>query len=160
MRVFMIFTLALLLALGNIFVFLPADQAQAQTYKISGNVSGATDVTVTLSGDTSDSVVTSGAYSFTGLPTGDYTVTPSKDGYTFDPSSYPYSPLSGSQTGQNFTASICYPAIEGTPDTEVTATFPYSFTPTGTDVCSTGSISYSIQNCPSWASLDTSTGGE
>ena len=59
------------------------------TYTISGTISGASGVTVTLSGDASDSqsVNSGGRYSFTVGCGGNYTVTPSKAGYTFSLSS-------------------------------------------------------------------------
>ncbi|MGB2952098.1 MAG: carboxypeptidase-like regulatory domain-containing protein, partial [Gaiellaceae bacterium] len=70
--------------------FLAADSpgndfsASLNTYSISGNVSGASGVSVALSGSASSSTVTdgSGNYSFTGLNAGgNYTVTPSKTNY-------------------------------------------------------------------------------
>lgn len=64
------------------------------TFDITGQIndasgSGLDGVTVTLTGDASDSVVTAGGglYEFTGLNPGSYTVTPTKAGYTFDPTS-------------------------------------------------------------------------
>ena len=64
------------------------------TYSITGTINdsagaGLDGVTVTLTGDASDSVVTSGggAYEFTGLSAGSYTVTPTKAGSTFSPTS-------------------------------------------------------------------------
>jgi hypothetical protein len=64
------------------------------TYSISGTINdadgnGLDGVTVTLTGDASDSTVTAGggAYEFTGLDPGSYTVTPTKAGLTFNPTS-------------------------------------------------------------------------
>ena len=58
---------------------------------ISGTVTGdvSSGVLITLSGDYSESTTTdsSGSYSFTDLNDGNYTVTPSLAGYTFDPTS-------------------------------------------------------------------------
>ncbi len=58
------------------------------TYTISGTVTGEDGVTVTLSDDTIDSqtVNDGGRYSFSITYGGSYTVTPSKAGYTFNPS--------------------------------------------------------------------------
>jgi len=58
------------------------------TYSISGTVTGAgTGVTVALNGASTASTTTdaSGNYSFTGLTSGSYTITPSKTGYGFSP---------------------------------------------------------------------------
>jgi len=49
------------------------------------------------------------------------------------------------------------PTISGTPATQVTAGQAYSFTPTATDPAG-GSLTFSIQNLPSWATFSTSTG--
>jgi len=64
------------------------------TYSITGTINdadgnGLDGVTVTLTGDASDSTTTSGggAYEFTGLSAGSYTVTPTKAGLTFNPTS-------------------------------------------------------------------------
>ena len=66
----------------------------AGTYSISGTVTESgggplAGVTMTLSGDASGTTTTdaSGNYSFTGLPNGNYTVTPSMSGYSFTPAS-------------------------------------------------------------------------
>src|ERR1017187_1398845 len=58
-------------------------------------------VTVTLSGSQSGSTSTdgSGNYSFTGLAAGgNYTVTPTRSGYSFSPPSQSFNNLSGNQT--------------------------------------------------------------
>ncbi len=47
-------------------------------------------------------------------------------------------------------------AVSGTPATTVTAGQPYSFTPSVTD--GGGTLTYSIQNAPSWASFNSATG--
>ena len=76
-----------------------------KTYTISGTISGADDVTVTLGGDTtgSQTVNDGGTYSFTVNHGGNYTVTPSKDGYTFTPASQTFDNVLADQT-QDFTA--------------------------------------------------------
>lgn len=82
------------------------------TYKISGTVTlsggGAlSGVTMTLSGAASGSTTTnaSGYYEFTNLGNGSYTVTPSKAGYTFTPTSRNVTISNADVTSQNFTAS-------------------------------------------------------
>ncbi|HPR63624.1 MAG TPA: pre-peptidase C-terminal domain-containing protein [Thermoanaerobaculia bacterium] len=80
------------------------------TYSISGTVSGAvaSGVTITLSGAASNTTTTdtSGNYSFSGLSNGSYTVTPSRSGYTFSPTSRSVTISGANQTGQNFTSSV------------------------------------------------------
>jgi len=49
------------------------------------------------------------------------------------------------------------PTISGTPTAQATAGQPYSFTPTTTDP-SGGTLSFSVQNMPSWATFSTTTG--
>jgi hypothetical protein len=78
-------------------------------YTISGTVTGDVQdgVTITLTGDDSDTTTTdsNGDYSFTGLSNGSYIVTPSKSGYTFDPTYKNVTISLGSKTGINFIAS-------------------------------------------------------
>lgn len=80
------------------------------TYSISGTVSGdvVSGVTIILSGDGSASTTTDsgGNYSFTGASNGSYTLTASKTGYTFSPTSISVTVNSANVTGQNFTATI------------------------------------------------------
>jgi len=90
----------------------------AQTYSISGTVSGAIQagVTMTLTGSSSGSTTTgaSGNYSFTGLSNGSYTITPSKTGYTITPTSIAVTISGANQTGKNFTATAVTYSISGT----------------------------------------------
>lgn len=80
------------------------------TYTIFGNVSGAiqSGVTITLAGSGSRSTTTdsSGNYSFSGVTSGNYTITPSKTGYTFSPVSKTFTVSNANVTGQNFTATV------------------------------------------------------
>ena len=79
-------------------------------YTISGNVTlndlGFTDVTISLAGSGAGVTTTDylGNYSFGGLVNGDYTITPSKTGYTFSPVSRQVTIAGGNVTGVNFTA--------------------------------------------------------
>ncbi len=50
------------------------------------------------------------------------------------------------------------PTISGTPATSVNQGSAYSFTPTGADVDTGNTLTYSIANKPSWASFNTATG--
>ena len=80
----------------------------AATSSLSGTVSGAVaqNVVITLSGANTGSAVTdaSGNYSFSGLANGNYTVTPTKTGYTFSPISSAVSVSGADVPGKNFTA--------------------------------------------------------
>jgi hypothetical protein len=83
--------------------------ATGQTYSISGTISPASSgsgATVTLSGTagattTADS---SGNYIFNGVTNGGYTVTPTKAGLTFNPTSLPATVNGANVTNVNFTA--------------------------------------------------------
>lgn len=87
----------------------------AETYSISGSISGASSVTVTLSGDANQTTTTnfSGNYSFSGLAEGSYTITPSKTGYGFSPTERTYSPLNTDLSSQNFSATSVTYTISG-----------------------------------------------
>lgn len=87
------------------------------TYSISGRVtvgaSGLSGVTVTLSGEQVGSTVTdsNGNYSFPNVAgDGNYSVTPSLTGYTFNPTSRSFANLSANQTLADFAA---FPRISG-----------------------------------------------
>jgi len=87
-----------------------ASKPNSPTYSISGTISSAANgngATVILSGSanvttTADS---SGNYNFNGLTSGTYTVTPSKSGFTFGPTSLGTTITTANVTGMNFTAS-------------------------------------------------------
>ncbi len=92
---------------GNVGIgFRVVRGAFTHSYTISGTVTGADGVTVELSGDDSGSLVVNdgGSYSFTVGHGGSYSVTPSKDGYTFSPTSQTFNNMTSDQT-QDFTAS-------------------------------------------------------
>jgi hypothetical protein len=89
-----------------------ADTTPPQTYNISGLItpgSGGSGATIKLSGAASASTTVngSGAFTFSGLANGTYTLTPSRAGYTFSPTSQNVT-VSGANvtTGVNFTATI------------------------------------------------------
>jgi hypothetical protein len=79
------------------------------TFSISGTITPATGgggATVTLSGTTTATTTadSTGAYSFSGLASGNYSITPSHTGFTFSPTSQS-APVNGANvTGVNFTA--------------------------------------------------------
>jgi len=79
------------------------------TYTISGTISptaGGSGTTLTLSGAAGATTTanSSGAYTFAGLANGAYTVTPSRTGYTFNPTSQNATISGANITGVNFTA--------------------------------------------------------
>src|ERR1700723_1850146 len=99
-----------------------ASTTSPQTYSISGLITpaaGGSGAAVTLSGAGSGSATAdaSGAFTFSGLSNGTYTLTPSRTGYTFSPTSQSVM-VNGANvtTGANFTA------------TQVTTTFTISGT--------------------------------
>src|SRR5882757_5125915 len=84
-------------------------QGTGPTWIISGTISpasGGNGATVTLSGAASAGTVANanGNYSFTGLANGSYTVTPTRNGYTFNPVNQMVSVNSADSNGINFTA--------------------------------------------------------
>src|SRR5215475_12013027 len=79
------------------------------TVSISGTITpskGGAGATVTLSGvtNTTTTANSSGAYTFTGLASGSYGVTPANTGYTFTPPSQNVTAGTANVTGVNFTA--------------------------------------------------------
>ncbi|MBU2614570.1 MAG: DUF2012 domain-containing protein, partial [Elusimicrobia bacterium] len=81
------------------------------TYSISGSISNSTGtmisgVTVALIGSSTTITTTAndGSYSFTNLDAGDYTLTLTKTGYTFNPVTLSAAIVSSNLTGKNFTA--------------------------------------------------------
>jgi len=82
--------------------------SSTSTYSISGSVissgTGLPDVTVTLDSSATATTDASGNYSFTGLANGSYTLTPSKSGYTFTPTSSDQTVSGVNITGVNFAA--------------------------------------------------------
>lgn len=95
----------------------PAFTATAQTFTISGTISGAGGNGATVSlGGTATSTTTanaSGGYSFTGLVNGSYTVTPTKSGFIMTPSNQPVT-VNGANTTANFSSTAQLFTISGT----------------------------------------------
>lgn len=78
----------------------------AATYGISGSA-GVASAKVVISGaaDASTTASSNGAFSFSGLPSGSYTIAPSLTGYTFSPATYSITIANANVSGVNFTAS-------------------------------------------------------
>jgi hypothetical protein len=84
--------------------------ASAQTFIISGTISGGAGVTVTLGGAASAATTTdsSGNYSFAGYTNGSYTVTPARTGLVFTPTSVAVAVQGANVTNANFAVpSVC-----------------------------------------------------
>jgi len=90
--------------------------AIAQTFSISGTITGGGGATVTLSGTGSATTTAnaSGNFSFSALANGSYTVTPSKAGFTFSPTSLSATVNGANITGMAFTATAQTFSISGT----------------------------------------------
>lgn len=90
------------------------DGSTTALFSISGTVttgsSGLSGVTMALTGTSSASTTTdsNGTYQFTGLAAGSYTITPSKTGCAFSPSSRSVSISTANITGQDFTATVTW----------------------------------------------------
>ena len=129
----------------------------ATTYSISGTVtvSGAalSGVTVNLTGANTGSITTnaSGAYTIAGLVPGTYTVTPSKQGYTFSPTSASVTIATGDQTA-NFTGTAIPTtfAISGTVSGAVTQGVTITLSIPGVSPSTTTGVggTYSFANMP------------
>jgi len=94
------------------------------TFSISGNISPAANgsgATVTLSGAASSTTTadSSGNYSFAGLASGSYTLTPSKTGFTFSPSSQSTTLSAANVSGVNFTASQTVAGVDIHPGDDI-----------------------------------------
>ncbi|HEY4817521.1 MAG TPA: DUF4082 domain-containing protein, partial [Candidatus Acidoferrum sp.] len=90
-------------------------QVAQTTYSVSGTISGGSGATVRLSGGASASTIAdgSGNFSFSGLANGNYTVTPTKAGFTFSPSSQSATVSGANLTGIAFTATAQTFSISG-----------------------------------------------
>ncbi len=139
--------------------------AAANTYSISGTVGGATaaGVTITLSGANSGTTITdvNGDYTFSGLTNGSYTITPSKTGYNFTPTSITVTVNGANVPGQNFTATLQTYDISGTVSGAVVAGVTVTLTGAATATTTTdtsGNYTFSGLANGSYAVAPSSTG--
>ena len=125
--------ISVLMILSMLLANVGIQPASASTYHtISGNA-GVASATVTYNGsgwfdaDGSTTADGSGNYTITILHGWDGTVTPSKAGYTFSPTSRSYSNISVNQSGQNYAATAVTYTISGTVGaTGASATLTYT----------------------------------
>jgi len=132
-------------------------------YTISGNVSvtgglcSATDVLLSLSGSASVSAHpdSQGNYSFTGVMTGSYTVTPSLAGYRFEPVNRSYPDISSHNSSQDFTG-IYQPVLtvaspHGSPEPAVGQhTYDYNTSVNASVVSPAGESGGTRYRCTGW----------
>ncbi len=143
----------------SIVEILPGAGTQGSGYAIAGSVTPAASgsgTTLTLSGASSASATadSSGNYSFSSLANGNYTVTPSKPGYTFNPPSQSVTINSGNASGVDF-AAIAPPATLALSSTEAffnadqggSNPAPMSLTVSNTGG---GSLSFTASSDSSW----------
>ena len=85
------------------------------TYTISGTITGASTVSVALSGASTATTTTdaSGNYQFTGLANGAYTITPTLSGDSFSPTSLAVTVSGANLTGENFAATSATYTLSG-----------------------------------------------
>ena len=133
-------------------------------YSISGSISPAlSGASVTLSGPVNgtNSSDGSGNYNFIGLPNGSYTVTPSKSGTTFTPSSQPVSINGSSVTGVNFSV-VQIPVLSVSP-----TAVPFAATlggsnpaPIAVNLTNTGSgtLSFTATSDSTWLAVSPGSG--
>jgi hypothetical protein len=88
----------------------------SSTFGISGTITGATGVTVQLTGSANRSTTTDGKgdYAFDSIANGSYILTPSVGGYRFSPASIAVTVNGGNVTGQSFTGTAATYSISGT----------------------------------------------
>ena len=112
------YSLAVFCALTSVFLILNGcgdDDDDGAVIPVRHSISGQTtldngsilsSVTMTLTGASSDNVITdaSGNYTFTGLDNGIYTITPTRTGYTFSPTSSQQTVSGANISGVHFTA--------------------------------------------------------
>jgi hypothetical protein len=112
----------------------------ATTYRISGTVTGASGVTLTLTGGATSTTAADGTYAFAGLAAGTYLVTPSLTGYSFAPASRSATITAADATGVDFTATAVATthAISGTVSGADAVTVTLSGTASRTTTTGTG----------------------
>jgi hypothetical protein len=140
---------------SNYFRDLVFSPGSVSFFTASGNVSPAASgagTTLTLSGAKSGTATAdaNGNYTLSSLTNGSYTVTPSKTGVTFTPSSLPFTLSGSSATGLNFSAAAQTGSISGTitPLTGGSGTTMTLTGPTNATVTANSSGNYSFSSLP------------
>jgi hypothetical protein len=130
--------------------------ATAANGSISGTITGATAVTVTLTGPSTATTVTDtvGKYTFAGLVNGSYTVTPSKAGFAFNPGNATVAVNGTTVNGIDFTATAVPTwSISGT----VTSTTGVLVSPSGAATATTNTGSSGSLALPGCLTAHTSS---
>jgi len=131
--------------LGDVTKTFTAEKEQ-NTLTLSGAVTGADEVTLALSGDLSDVAkvgVSGDSYTFSVDADKNYTVTPSKEGYTFDPPSASFTNLSSNSTA-DFLATKVTATISGVVDGANGVTVTLSGDASGSKVVANAGGGYSF----------------
>jgi len=142
-----------------------ATPVPAVTYSISGQVTsngfGLSGVTMALTGASSATTVTdaSGNYTFTGLDNGSFTITPSRTGFTFGPTSSPQTVSGVDITAVNFTTTAG-PSAQVVPcppsGTTIVTIQDFSFTPDNVTISANGIVKWT-NNGPSTHTVTSGT---
>lgn len=134
-----------------------ATAVPASTYSIFGAVSGAvtSNVTINLTGATKKSVITdfNGNYRISGLVNGGYTVTPSRTGYTFNPTNTAIDISNANVSGTNFIATAVAATLQSITVSPLNPSIPEGLTQqlTVTGVYSDGTT-LDITSTANWSS--------
>jgi len=135
-----------------------------ETYTISGKASLGTNamsgVTMSLTGSATNSTSTdtSGNYSFTGLLAGNYSVTPTKAGYSFFPASTVFNAFSSNQTANYAATQITMSLSQTTLNFGTSGSLTTSPQKVALAFTGTGSIAWSASACPANITLTPSSG--
>jgi hypothetical protein len=135
-----------------------------ETYTISGKASlgtsGLSGVTMNLSGSATNSAATDtlGNYSLSGLLAGNYSVTPTKAGYSFFPSSTVFNALSANQTANYTATQITMSLSQTTLNFGINGSFTTSPQTVALSFTGSGSVAWSASACPSNITVTPSSG--
>ena len=125
--------------------------------QVTVNGVGLGGVTLSLTSATNSTTTTTsdGTYSFTGLPDGNYTITPSLSGYTFTPASKSIIVAGADVTDADFTASLANrpPVLDSIGYQSINEGSLLTFTISGSDPDG-DSLTYGTSQLPSGASFD------
>ncbi len=135
------------------FIFLCGVDACKTGYTISGTVDGdvqaGVTITLTKAGSATTTTSLDGSYIFTGLDSGNFTVTPSLSGYSFSPASANVNVIDADETGVDFNANeVVYTySISGTVNGDVSSGVTITLSGDDSDTAISDSVgNYSISD--------------